>query len=228
MNRNLNDQDSPAVSNSRKEYVHNNFDVFNAYIDSLVDSQAAKVERAIFISTTNRLKTIILSLIALLIVSVCLSLWVLSARALTLSSTVVPGSSAAADPDLRTIAKLAKARLQGQKTNILTLGQPAAVPVVRDFTIFETFSDDQNNLENISSVTTGYKYSNSEEDFPSYQFCYARGSKVMGNTEIRIDIARFSYGEITHHEIDDDGLSEANISRATFEKLINYCSFKDS
>jgi hypothetical protein len=61
---------------------------------------------------------------------------------------------------------------------------------------------------------------------PSYQFCYARGIKVLGNTEIQIDVARFSEGKITQNEMDNEGLKQANITRATFEKLIDYCGFK--
>jgi len=226
MNSNLENGDAPVKVSSSKEYVYNNFDVLNAYIDSLVDSQTAKIKQTAFINKTNRLKIIILSLISLLIVSVCLFFWVLSAKGLALTNTNDSNEVTAPVLDLETTRAAALTRLEARKNSAKALELPAATPVVRDFTIFETINGDQNELENISSVTTGYKYSNSEEEFPSSQFCYARGTKVLGNAVVQIDVAKLSYGKITQYEIDNDGLKQANISRATFEKLIDYCGFK--
>jgi len=72
MNSNLENGDAPVKVSSSKEYVYNNFDVLNAYIHSLVDSQTAKIKQTAFVNKTNRLKIIILSLTSLLIISVCL------------------------------------------------------------------------------------------------------------------------------------------------------------
>lgn len=128
--------------------------------------------------------------------------------------------------DLETTRAAALTRLEARETSPKTPERPAAIPVVRNFTIFETVNGDENELENISSVTTGYQYSNSEEEFSSSQYCYARGIKVLGNTRIRIEIANLSRDKITRYEMDNEGLRQANISRATFEKLIDYCGFK--
>ena len=226
MNSNLENGDAPVKVSSSKEYVYNNFDVLNAYIDRLVNSQAAKIKQTAFVNKTNRLKIIILSLTSLLIISVCLFFWVLSAKGLALTNTTDSNEVTAAVLDLETTRSAALTRLEERKNSAKALELPAAIPVVRDFTIFETINGDQNELENISSVTTGYKYSNSEEEFPSSQFCYARGTKVLGNAVVQIDVAKLSYGKITQYEIDNDGLKQANISRATFEKLIDYCGFK--
>ena len=81
-------------------------------------------------------------------------------------------------------------------------------------------------MDNISSIVTGYKYSNSEEEFPSNQYCVARGTKVLVNSGVRIDVATLSYGKITQHVMDNEGLKQANITQAMFEKLIDYCGFK--
>ncbi|MDA7709262.1 hypothetical protein N8829_01185 [bacterium] len=226
MSSNLENGDVPVKASGSKEYVYNNFDVLNAYIGSLVDSQAAKIKQTAFINKTNRLKIIILSLISLLIISVCLFFWVLSAKGLALTNTNDSNEVTAPVLDLETTRAAALTRLEARKNSAKALELPAATPVVRDFTIFETINGDQNELENISSVTTGYKYSNSEEEFPSSQFCYARGTKVLGNAVVRINVAKLSYGKITQYEMDNDGLRQANISRATFEKLIDYCGFK--
>ena len=226
MNSNLDNGDAPVKVSGTKEYEYNNYDVLNAYIDSLVNSQAAKIKQTAFVNKTNRLKITILSLISLLIISICLFFWVLSAKGLVLTNTTKSNEVTAPVLDLETTRAAALTRLETRENSSKALQLPAAIPVVRDFTIFETVNGVQNGLDNISSIVTGYKYSNSEEVFPSYQFCYARGIKVLGNTEIQIDVARFSEGKITQYEIDNDGLKQANISRATFEKLIDYCGFK--
>ena len=226
MNPNLDNDDERLATAGSKEYVRNNFDILNAYIEGLIDNQAAKIKQTAFVNKANRLKIIILSLVALLIVSVCLLLWVMSAKGLALSNTTKSNEITSPVLNLETTRAAALTRLTARETSSQTLQRPASITIVRDFTIFETVNGDQNELENISSVVTGYKYSNSEEEFPSYQFCYARGIKVLGNTEIQIDVARFSDGKITQHDMDNDGLKQANISRATFEKLINYCGFK--
>jgi hypothetical protein len=226
MNSNLDNGDAPVKVSGTKEYVYNNFDVFNAYIDSLVNSQTAKIKQTAFVNKANRLKIVILFLIALLIVSACLLFWVMSAKGLALTNTTKSSEITSSVLNLKTTRAAAQTRLKARETSSKTPERPAAIPVVRDFTIFETVNGVQNGLDNISSIVTGYKYSNSEEVFPSYQFCYARGIKVLGNTEIQIDIARFSEGKITKHVIDNNGLNQANISRATFEKLIDYCGFK--
>lgn len=226
MNSNLENGDAFVKVSGSKEYVYNNFDVLNAYIDSLVDSQAAKIKQTAFVNKTNRLKITILSLISLLIISVCLFFWVLSAKGLALTNTTKSNEVTAPVLDLETTRAAALTRLEAQENSSKALELTAAIPVVRDFTIFETVNGVQNGLDNISSIVTGYKYSNSEEVFPSYQFCYARGIKVLGNTEIQIDVAKFSDGKVTQQVMDNDGLKQANISRATFEKLIDYCGFK--
>jgi hypothetical protein len=226
MNSNLENGDAPVKVSSSKEYVYNNFDVLNAYIDSLVNSQAAKIKQTAFVNKTNRLKITILSLISLLIISICLFFWVLSAKGLVLTNNTMYNEVTAPVLDLETTRAAALTRLEARETSSKTPERSAAIPVVRNFTIFETVNGDQNELENISSVTTGYQYSNSEEEFPSSQFCYARGIKVLGNTRIRIDVANLSHDNIIRYEMDNDGLRQANISRATFEKLIDYCGFK--
>ena len=226
MNSNLENGDAPVKVSSSKEYVYTNFDVLNVYIDSLVNSQAAKIKQTAFVNKTNRLKITILSLISLLIISICLFFWVLSAKGLVLTSTTMSNEVTAPVLDLKTTRAAALMQLEARETSSKTPEPSAAIPVVRNFTIFETVNGDQNELENISSVTTGYQYSNSEEEFPSSQFCYARGIKVLGNTRIRIDVANLSHDNIIRYEMDNDGLRQANISRATFEKLIDYCGFK--
>ena len=159
-------------------------------------------------------------------ISICLFFWVLSAKGLVLTNTSMSNEVTAPVLDLETTRAAALTRLEARETSSKTPERSAAISVVRNFTIFETVNGVQNGLDNISSIVTGYKFSNSEEVFPSYQFCYARGIKVLGNTEIQIDVARFSEGKITQHVMDNDGLKQANISRATFEKLIDYCGFK--
>ena len=226
MNSNLDNGDAPVKVSGTKEYVYNNFDVLNAYIDSLVNSQTAKIKQTAFVNKANRLKIVILFLTALLIVSACLLFWVMSAKGLALTNTTKSSEITSSVLNLETTRAAAQTRLKARETNSKTPQRPAAIPVVRNFTIFETVNGDQNELENISSVTTGYQYSNSEEEFPSSQFCYARGIKVLGNTRIRINVANLSHDKITRYEIDNDGLRQANISRATFEKLIDYCGFK--
>ena len=226
MNSNLENGDAPVKVSSSKEYVYNNFDVLNAYIDSLVDSQTAKIKQTAFMDKTNRLKIIILFLIVLLIISVCLFFWVMSTKGLVLTNNTKSNEVTAPVLDLEATRAAALTQLEERENTSKVLELPAAIPVVRDFIIFETINGDQNELENISSVTTGYEFSNSEEEFPSSQFCYARGIKVLGNTRIRIDVANLSHDNIIRYEMDNDGLRQANISRATFEKLIDYCGFK--
>jgi hypothetical protein len=226
MNSEIDNTESLLRDSKSKEYEQNDFTVVNAYIDSLAYNQKAKIKQISFANKANRLKIIILSLIALLIVSVCLLFWVLSAKGLALTTTAKFNATTSSATSFENIRSAAKTRLKAEAPTVVELVQPPVVSVDRNFIIFESFNDDQNKLDNINSVTTGYQYSNSEEEFPSYQFCYARGNKVMGNARIRINVAKFSGGKIFPHEMNNDGLKQANISQDTFKKLINYCRFE--
>ena len=80
-------------------------------------------------------------------------------------------------------------------------------------------------LRNIKSVTTGFKYSQSDDERPRHQYCYAHTTKSIGNSNLRVDVANFLKGKLQPIIIDEKSLSEFNITRITFEQLVDYCQF---
>ena len=75
-----------------KEYVQNDFTVFNAYMDGLVEREAATVK---YNSLSKKLKILILILTSLLILTLCVFIWILSKDRIFSPSSVIVGTNAA-------------------------------------------------------------------------------------------------------------------------------------
>ena len=82
-----------------REYVRHDFTVLNAYVDGLVEKEAARVQQNLYLQASYKLKLIILTLVALLVLSLCVSVWILSNKSVTLVGWMPFGSSVASQPE---------------------------------------------------------------------------------------------------------------------------------
>ena len=226
MNSKLNNTDAPTKNMVAKEYVQNDFTVFNAYMDGLVNNQTAQIEHNFFVRKTHQLKLFILFLIALLILSGSAFFWALSSKSFSLQSVMVSDENIISEVAVKTIRAKAQSKLDEKIEEDLKSTAPNPATIIRDFTIFETVEISASELDNILSVTTGSKFLKSDNKLPSHQYCYAYGTKMLGNANVRIDVASLINGRPEPALIDDEGLKELNIRRQTFEELIDYCRFE--
>ena len=226
MNSKLNNTDATTKTIVAKEYMQNDFTVFNAYMDGLVNNQAAQIEHNGFVRKTHQLKLFILFLIALLILSGSAFFWILSSKSTSLQFFMASDRNITSEVAVEKVRAKAQSKLDEKIAEDLKSTAPNLVTIIRDFTIFETVKVNASELDNILSVTTGSKFLTSDNKLPSHQYCYANGTKMLGNANIRIDVASFINGRPKPELIDDKGLEELNIRRQTFEKLIDYCRFE--
>ena len=82
-----------------REYVHHDFTVLNAYVDGLVEKEAARVQQNLYLQASYKLKLIVLTLVALLVLSLCVFVWILSNQSLTRVGWVPVGSSVASQSE---------------------------------------------------------------------------------------------------------------------------------
>ena len=211
-----------------KEYIHHDFTVFNAYIDGLVDKEAASVKHNLYLDKANRLKIFIFILIATLILTICVFFWILSSKTIALIPAVNTDLNVSARSERDAARTVAQIILKAKPTVGVGPGsqdETVKVDIIRDFTIFETVIPDLAELRNIKSVITGFKYSQSDDERPTHQYCYAHTTKSIGNSNLRVDVANFLKGKLQPIIIDEKSLSEFNITRITFEQLVDYCQF---
>jgi len=104
---------------------------------------------------------------------------------------------------------------------------PVEIPikegVVSDFTIFQTVEIERDNVER---VVTGAKFASSDSEYPNHQWCYADVKKIIGNSNLQVDIGNKTGGApVIWAALTSAQSVEVDIANETFLALHKSCQF---
>jgi S1-C subfamily serine protease len=221
-------EDPPKRS---KEYIANDFSIFNKYADGLIARDGLYTRFRWNEVWQSRLKIAIFSLIALLIVVAILFLvWKLIDEEPIISGV---GVSTTTQPQIQYIpipvpdpnlSEVIEKQIIIEVPKYIPIEIPGGKDVVTNFTLFR--KKYETGLPHITRVITGLEFASSEDTFPIKQWCYANGEKQVGNAPVRIDIGRVAgTEELNWDSITQSQANEAGISEQTFVQLKSLCLF---
>jgi S1-C subfamily serine protease len=221
--------DTPHDRKKGTEYTASDFSVFNAYSDGLIKRDSAYTGFRITELLRLRIKTVLLALLGALVAVILLffiynlingnSIFSGPVKTKTIVKYIpVP------DPSM---SKVIEKQVIVQVPQYIPVEIPSKEGVVTDFTIFQSI--DPPNAPGVLSVKTGAAFSSSKSTYPTRQWCYGVGEKMVANQRIHFDIARVE-GRNAPVKAPMTGLqaSEAGISIKTFSRLFQYCQFLKS
>jgi len=222
---------SSGVALKQFSYVQNDYSPLNSFIDTMIEQDKAKVKQLHAKSEEYKLrKVIILLLICLLLsLSALIGLSIFKVKSLKFK-TVDINEKIFDDTKSDAVKKLTQLKSANAQSNSKAAPINRVVSnssdVVLDYTLFETTNAPKSFFSTIQSVTTGFKFSNSEDENPSLQHCYATTTERFGNKFVTVALARLENGTLKPANITAKELSQLNLTELEFKELRRYCKFR--
>ena len=215
------------------EYVSSDYTLFNAFIEARIEKEKALFNELDDQKKDRTLRRLLLITIicAIFTASASFGVFMLTIRKnFSLYQQLPTSSELTLDIQVPRdqISKLAN-DVSKSVSNLSIVGNSShqVAETVLDFTIFHTINLESGRFEGVEDVTTGYKYPSSASKEPSYQYCYAKTTKVIGNRNVTLSLAaKHSEDQPQREKLDHKTLSEVGISHATAKELFNFCRFK--
>jgi S1-C subfamily serine protease len=206
-------------------YTVNNFFALNSYVEKLVDR--FKILNAINRSRLHKNYAIIFSII-IIAIAVAAVIFAIAFRyfsgdsifSKTLGEKTIIQYIPVPDPEK---SQVIEKPIVVEKPVFIPVEIPIKEGVVSDFTIFQTVEIERDNVER---VVTGAKFASSDNKYPSRQWCYANVKKIIGNSNLRVDIGNKTGGApIIWAELTPAQSVEVDITKETFLALNKSCQF---
>tara|TARA_S200000501_G_scaffold356341_1_gene378939 strand:- start:47 stop:736 length:690 start_codon:yes stop_codon:yes gene_type:complete len=97
--------------------------------------------------------------------------------------------------------------------------------VVTKYNQFNTANVPEFSSYGFSAIITGYRYKDSESNYPEYQYCYFNKSTVGRATRIRADIAAINEEGIYESYIDSSLAIDIGITQNVLNDALGYCAW---
>ena len=98
-------------------------------------------------------------------------------------------------------------------------------PVVTDYHTFKTIQADELEGSGIYEVITGWKYQDSDSDFPESQFCYVLKFSSGKTTSTRINLASIDEDGVLTNGINSSIARETSVTQAVLNKAFQKCEW---
>ncbi len=98
------------------------------------------------------------------------------------------------------------------------------VAVVTNYHIFKTVEANEFRNSGFSGVTTGWRYEDSNSDYPESQFCYFMKSSTGQMTDIRVSLADLENGKYTSY-VNSKLAREVSITQINLKKAEEKCQW---
>jgi hypothetical protein len=215
-------------------YVQNDYSPLNSFIDVMIENDKAKVKQINAKIEAHKLRKVIILLLIclLLLLSALIGLAIFKVKSLTFETINSENINQKNFDDTKSAAlkKLAELKItnaqSGERSKSIKNVTTNTPEVIIDYTLFETIGTPKNLFPSIQSVTTGFKFSNSEDENPSFQHCYGTSVERYGNRFVNVALARFENGTLKPETITADELSQLNLTELEFKDLRRYCKFR--
>ena len=212
-----------------REYVSNNFSVWNAFADGLIARDSAYTQFRRNEAIQSKVKILILGLIAAILL-VFLILLIFSNYGYKLGLSSIASSSKAVVPEVQyvpvpdpNLSQVIQEQVIVEVPRYIPIEVPTGGDVVTNFNIFQTVTPI---INGINSVVTCMKFASSEENFPLSQYCYARTDKRIGNRLAEVDVGKVDGASPPQWvSITPSEASQVGISQSVFSELAQHCRF---
>ena len=105
-----------------------------------------------------------------------------------------------------------------------SISSDSEINVVTDYTIFRTLETRDFSSYGVDSVVTGWRYSSSEDSFPSYQYCYAEKLEKGKSATLKIDLASIGLNEDYFSTVTRDLARDISIPISVLKKMEDSCN----
>jgi len=99
------------------------------------------------------------------------------------------------------------------------------VSVVTNYNQFNTANVPEFSAYGFSSIITGYRYKDSESNYPEYQYCYFNKSTAGRTTRIRADIAAINEDGVYESYVDSRLAMDVGITQKVLNEALFYCAW---
>ncbi|MAZ24495.1 MAG: hypothetical protein CMK41_01800 [Porticoccaceae bacterium] len=99
------------------------------------------------------------------------------------------------------------------------------INVVTNYNIFRTVETGNFSTYGVNSVVTGWRYSSSEDSFPSYQFCYAHKLDKGKSAPLRIDLGNIDIDGGYYSSVTRDLSRDVSIPISVLKKMEDSCNW---
>lgn len=211
------------------EYIASDFSVFNAYADGLINRDRAYTGFRITELLRLRIKTALLAILGFLIALILIFFIFNLIKGNSIFSGPVTTQTIVEyvpvpDPSL---SEVIEKQVIVQVPQYIPVEIPSKEGVVTNFNIFQSIKPP--NSPGVLQVETGAEFSSSKNTYPTSQWCYGVGEKMVANKQVHFDIARVNgRNSPVRATMTELQAGEAGISTKTFSRLFQYCQFIES
>ncbi|MBT5653931.1 MAG: serine protease, partial [Alphaproteobacteria bacterium] len=208
------------------EYTASDFSVFNAYADGLINRDRAYTGFRITELLRLRIKTALLAILGFLITVILIFFIYNLFKGNSIFSGPVTTRTVVEyvpvpDPSL---SEVIEKQVIVQVPQYIPVEIPSKEGVVTNFNIFQ--SVEPSNAPGVLVIKTGAAFSSSKSTFPTNQWCYGVGEKMVANQQVNFNIANVDGRSApVKSRMTEVQASEAGISIKTFSRLFQYCQF---
>jgi S1-C subfamily serine protease len=208
------------------EYTASDFSIFNSYADGLINRDRAYTGFRITELLRLRIKTILLAVLGGLI-AVILLLFIYnlingnSIFSGPVTTRTIVEYVPVPDP---TVSEIIEKQVIVEVPQYIPIEIPSREGVVTNFNIFQSFEPPS--APGVVIVETGAAFASSKTTFPTEQWCYGVGEKMVANQQVHFDIASVTgRGRPVKATMTEQQAREAGITVRTFSRLFQYCQF---
>ena len=97
--------------------------------------------------------------------------------------------------------------------------------VVTDYNTFKTSMTEEFSSSGFTEVVTGWRYKDSESDYPEYQYCYLMKSTGNSSTSMQVDIARIDESGEYINKVDSKLARETSIRQSVLNQALEKCQW---
>ena len=218
--------DPPPQKKKSIEYTASDFSIFNAYSDGLIERDRAYTGFRLTELLRLRIKTALLALLGALIAVILLFFIYNLIKGNSIFSGPITTKTIVEyvpvpDPS---ISEVIEKQVIVHVPKYIPVEIPSKEGVVTNFNIFQSI--EPQNAPGVSSITTGAEFASSKSKFPTSQWCYGVGEKMVTNSAVQFDIAKVTGRNApVKVPMTETQAREAGITVKTFARLFQYCQF---
>ncbi len=97
--------------------------------------------------------------------------------------------------------------------------------IITDYNTFKTTITEEFSSSGFTEVVTGWKYEDSESDFPKYQYCYLKKSVSGSSTSMQVDIAQINEDGEYVENVDSKLARESSIRQSVLNQALEKCQW---
>jgi len=113
----------------------------------------------------------------------------------------------------------------GPVTESTTSSSASGANVITNYNTFKRTMTEEFSSSGFTEVVTGWRYADSESDYPKYQYCYLMKSSNGSSTSMQVDIARIDENGEYIEYVDSKLARESSIRQSVLNQALEKCQW---